>query len=269
MNDTHENSTLKSCSSLPEFIMPFSSHETCIAIPPRALFIKQITATSGCSNVSMQDVNIFAPLDTSKGELQHIRGTNYYYINFVWIPTANQQNDTYFLCFIAVNSVGLNSVPFCMQLAVGYHPPAPLPEFANHQLVYPSNNTLHIMFDRIVKRPPISAFIRFYNLGQDLEVYQIDASLSNEVTFDGSSITIVPNYTFVEGNTYYINFDGGVVQSVDSVAKGCQLVNEPILGKTFWTYNVIDLTPGKRLINICNFYKGNIRLHLYLCVLII
>jgi len=40
------------------------------------------------------------------------------------------------------------------------------------------------------------------------------------------------------------------VQSVDFVAKECQLVNEPILGKTFWTYNVIDLTPGKRFINI-------------------
>jgi len=58
------------------------------------------------------------------------------------MPIANQQNDTHSLCFVAVNSVGLNSKPFCMQLAVGYHPPAPFPESTNHQLVYPSNNTL-------------------------------------------------------------------------------------------------------------------------------
>jgi len=161
MTDTHENSTLKLCSSLPEFIMLSLSHQTCIAIPPGALFIKQIIATSVCSNVSIQVINIFAPSDTSKGKLQHIPGTNYHYTNVAWMPTANQQNDIYFLCFIAVNSLGLTSEPFCMQLAVGYHPPAPLPESANHQLVYPSNKTLHIMFDRIVKRPPISAFIRF------------------------------------------------------------------------------------------------------------
>jgi len=226
---------------LPGFSIATIPQGLCIAIPPGALFIKQLTAISSCSDSKITNIQVFAPINTSKGELQHVQGTNRYYKNVAWMPTANQQNNTYFLCFIAVNSVGFTSEPFCMQLAVGYHPPAPLPESANHQLVYPSNNTLHIMFDRIIKRPPISAFIRFYE--KDIEIYQIDASLSNEVNFNGSSLTIAPNYTFTEGNTY-INFDGGVVQSVDSVAKGCQLVNEPILSETFWTFEVIDLTPG-------------------------
>ena len=210
-----------------------------------------MATSNGYSSVEITSIKAFAPSGTSVGELQHVQGTNNYYINVAWMPTGDQQNETHFLCFLAVNLVGLSSEPFCMQLAAGYLPPAPIPESANHQLVYPSDNTLHIMFDTTIQRPSTSAFIRFYKLGE--EVYQIDVSLSTEVTFTESSLTIVPNYNFTEGSTYYINFDRGVVQSVDSV-EGCQLVNEQILSKTFWTFEVVDLTPGI-IITVCRYIR--------------
>ena len=241
IDDVHENNT---CSLLPQFLKPTLPNGACVAVPPGTLFIRQIMATSGCSNVEITSIQVFAPNGISVGELQHVQGTNHYYINIAWMPTANQQNDTHYLCFVAVNSVGLSSEPFCMQLAVGYHPPAPIPESANHQLVYPSNNTLHIMFDRNIQRPSTSAFIR-YRLGN--EVYLIDA-LSSEVTFNESSLSIVSNHTFAEGSGYYITFDRGVVQSVDSIA-GCQLVNEPILSNTFWTFEIIS---GERIVYWCD-----------------
>ena len=244
MNDVHD-STLQPCISLPRFVEPTLSPGACVAIPPGTLFIKQIMAASGCSNIEIASFKVFAPNGTSVGELQHIQGTNNYYINVAWMPTADQQNETHFLCFVAINLAGLSSELFCMQLAAGYLPPAPIPESANHQLVYPSSTTLHIMFDRTIQRSSTSAFIRFYKLGE--EVYQIDVSLSTEVTFTESSLTVVPNYNFTEGSTYYINFDRGVVQSVDSV-EGCQLVNEQILSEIFWTFEVKDSTPGKSVV---------------------
>ena len=244
MNNVHDNSTIQPCSSLPQFVEQTLPPGVCVAVPPGTLFIKQITATSdSCSNIEIISIKVFGSHGISVGELQHVQGTNnYYYINIAWIPKTDQQNKTCLLCFVAVTAAGLNSEPFCMELAAGYLPPAPIPESANHQLVYPSNNTLQIMFDRTIQRPSTSAFIRFYTLGE--EVYQIDVSLSTEVTFTESSLTIVPNYNFTEGSTYYISFDRGVVQSNDSI-NGCHLANEQILSKTFWTFEVVDVTPGK------------------------
>ena len=247
MDGVRDNDTLQMCSSLPQIVEPTLSPGVCVAISPRTLYIKQIIATSGCSNITITSIKAFAPNGASVGELQHVQGTNNYYINVAWMPMTDQQNETHFLCFVAVNLAGLSSEPFCMELAVGYLPPAPILESPTHQLLYPSNTTLHIMFDRTIQRPSTSAFIRFYKLGE--EVYQIDVSLSIEVTFTESSLTVVPNYNFTEGSIYFINFDRGIVQSVDSIA-GCQLVNEQILSKTFWTFEIVDLTPGRRFLNI-------------------
>ena len=208
--------------------------------------MKQVMAISGCSNVTITSIQVSAPNGTSVGELQHVQGTNNYYINVTWMPTADQQNKTHFLCFVAINLAGLSSELFCMKLAVGYNAPAPIPESANHQLMYPLDNTLHIMFDRPIQRPSTSTFIRFYQLR--VEVYQIDVSLSTEVTYIGSSLRVVPNYTFTEGIIYYMNFDRGVVQTVHP--EECLLVNEPILSDTFWTLEFVNFKSGEGCIHI-------------------
>ena len=250
MNNVYDNSTFQSCSLLPQFDKPTLPQGACAAVPPGTLFIKQIMATSGCSNVEISSIKVFAPNGTSVGELQHVQGTNHYYINVAWMPTADQQSSVHSLCSVAVNSAGLSSEPFCMHLAAGYHPPAPIPESTNHQLVYPSNNTLHVMFDRNIKRPSTSAFIRFYEL--EKQIYLVDVSVSSEAAFNGPSLTIVPNYTFAEGSGYYITFDRGVVQNIEST-EGCQIVNEPILSSTFWTFEVTDLKSGKIFVTLNSF----------------
>ena len=228
------------CPSLPWFITPLQG----TYIPPNTPYTEQLIASSGCSSVSITSIQIIAPIGATKGELQHVPGTNNYYTNVTWMPTANQQNDIHFLCYIAVSSENLTSEQSCIQLAVGYYPIAPILESAtpNHQFVYPSNNTLQIMFDRKIQRPSTAAFIRFYKSGE--VVYQIHTSSSLEVNFNGPNLTIVPNYVFTEGNTYDVNFDRGVVKSVE----GYNLGNNPILSEIFWTFEVINLIAGKRLI---------------------
>ena len=225
-----------SCPLQPYFVTP--QQGICINIPPNTAFTNQLIASSRCSHVSINSTKIIAPIGTIKGVLQHIPDTNNYYTDITWMPTTNQQNDTHLFCFIANSSEGLTSEQSCIKLAV-YHPPSPLRESAtpNHQLVYPSNNTLQIMFDRKIQRPSTSVFIRFYKSGE--VVYQIDTSSSLEVNFDGPNLTIVPNYVFTGGSTYHISFDEGAVKSVE----GCHLGNNP---ETFWTFDVINVIPGKR-----------------------
>ena len=240
MNDSHINSTNQSCSSLPQFDEPTLPQGACASIPPGTLFIKQIMASSGCSNIDILSIKVFVPNGTSVGELQHVQGTNHYYINVAWMPTTDQQSSTHSLCFVAVNLVRLSSVPFCMHLAAGYYPPIPIPGSATHQ-IHSSIHILQITFSRNIQRPSTSAFIRFYKPGK--EVYHIDVSLSTEVTFVQSNLTIKPNYFFTGGSTYYVNFDGGAVESFETV-EGCHLANDPILSETFWTFGASDSTTG-------------------------
>ena len=231
------------CTSLPEIIAPSLTREECIPIIPGSLFTKQIIANSGCPNVAIASIQVFGPTGTSKGELHHIENTNNYYINITWMPTEDQHNITHLFCFVAVNSESLTSEQTCIRLAVDYYyPPIPLPKSAtpNHQLVYSIDIILNIMFDTIIQRPSISAYFKFFKSGE--EVYSID-TLSPEVTYNGSGLTIVPDHTFAEGS-FYVNFDKGFVQSVDFI-EGCHLVNEPMLSKTFQTFDVINLAPSK------------------------
>ena len=240
-----------SCNSPPLIVSPL--HGTCINIPPGTYFANQLIANSGCSNVAIASIQIIAPIGATKSGLWHIGGTYNYYFNVHWSPTARQQNDTHFLCFMAINSENSASEQHCIKLAAGYHPPSPLFESAtpNNQLVYPSNITLHIIFDRRIQRPnSTSAFIKFYKSWE--LVYQINASSSLELSFNGPNLTIMPNHIFTEGNVYYINFDGGIVESIE----GCYLSNDPIYSQTFWTFEVIKLMPGKRLTVYLNNYMN-------------
>ena len=230
-----------SCRAEPFFVTPLQG--TCINVPQNATFTKQLIANSNCLNVTITSFKVLAPTGMSKGEVEHIPGTNNYYTNITWVPTANQQNDTHLLCFIAVNSENRTSLQSCIKVAAGYQSPRPIPEFAtpNRQFVYPSIDTLQIMFDRRIQRPSTSSFIQFYASGE--MVHQIDASISQEVNFNGRNLTIVPNYAFIKENTYYVNFDEGIVESVE----GCHLMNAPIFSDTFWTFEVISLISGKKL----------------------
>ena len=240
------------CSIPPQFIAPTLPNGACITISSGTSFTLQMGATSRCSGVGIRTIQIIGPSGTIRGPLRQV--SHNYYMNVTWTPRADQQNKTHFLCYVVINGFGYTSEQSCIKLVVGYRQPlTPLLETAspNHQLVYPSNNTLQIMFDRKIERPSTSAFIRFYQSVGGLEVYQIDASSSSEMTYLQSNLTIVPNFTFIEGSSYYVNFDEGVAQT----DRGCQSTNsKPILNSTFWTFEAA-LTSGKH-IYMHDIYSG-------------
>ena len=227
------------CSLQPEFIEPTLPSELCLAIPPGETFSTQLIATSHSDTVSIAEIQTVSPRGTSRGELQHIQGTNNYYVNITWTPTADQQNETHLFCFTAVNSEGLASEQSCLEFLARHYPPVPYP-FINKPKVNPSNVLLHVRFNTSVQRPSKSAFIKFQEFSSEEEVYKIDVSLSEEVVFNTSTeITILPNYLFMERSSYYLNFDRGIVQGTE----GCGPVNEPVRNKTFWSFEALDVTP--------------------------
>ena len=96
------------------------------------------------------------------------------------------------------------------------------------------------MFDSNVQRPSISAYITFREYTTQQVVYRIDVSGSQEVVFVPSNgIAIRPNFTFTEQAQFYIQFDGGIVNSLDF----CGPRNEPVIDKNFWTFETRDTTP--------------------------
>ena len=66
------------CSLQPEFIQPTLSSGLCLAVPPGETFSTQLIATSHSDSVSISEIQTVSPRGTSRGELQHIQGTNNY-----------------------------------------------------------------------------------------------------------------------------------------------------------------------------------------------
>ena len=227
------------CSLQPEFIEPTLPSGLCLAVPPGETFSTRLIATSHSDTVSIAEIQTVSPRGTTRGELQQIQGTNNYYVNITWTPTADQQNETHLFCFTAVNSEGLASEQSCLEFLAGHYPPVPYPFFSKPK-VNPSNVLLHVRFNKNIQRPLKTAFITFHEFASEEEVYKIDVSISQEVVFNSSTeITILPNYLFMERNSYYLNFDRGIVQGTE----GCGPVNEPVVNKTFWSFEVLDITP--------------------------
>ena len=235
-------SSTEPCSQQPEFIDPTLPQGSCVSIAVGETFTTQLRATSHRSTVSITEIQTISPIGTSKGTVQHIQGTTNYYVNIAWLPTASQLNQVHIFCYTAVNSAGSASEQTCIQLLAGYLPPAPYPGPAipNHQIVYPSNATFHINFDKDIQHPSKTAYIIFHEYISEAEVYRIDTSSSSEVTFSSiTGITVKPNYVFAEKLIYYIVLNEGIVQGTE----GCGLKNVAMTNKAFWNFEVMDLTP--------------------------
>ena len=234
-------SSTEPCSHQPEFVPPTIIGGSCVAIPSGTTLFTQITANSGGPSASITEFQTTSPLGLRRGEIQRVPDSDNYFINVTWTPQPDQENQTHFFCYTAVNSGGLASEQHCIQFIVGYFPPKPMPDSAtpNQALVHPFNTTWTISFDQNIQRPSIAAFIRFFDNATGHSVYQIDASLSPEIIFNNNSITISPAFRFPEKLFYYITFDRGIVRGLEECGPG----NEPITNQTFWTFETMDITP--------------------------
>ncbi len=235
--------TVGSCSQMPEFVRPTVRAGSCVAIPPGATFATQLVANSSGFGESILEIQTVPPLGTRVGQLTRISTSNSFYVNVTWTPTDSQQNETHLFCFTAVGSNAQTSEQACIDLLAGYFPPAPLPATAlpSRQLVHPSNSTTWtVSFDTNIERSSVVGKITFHEYDSEEEVYSIDASQSQEVSFvHPNRLSITPSFSFAEQTRFYITFDRHVVQGLEH----CRPGNEPVLDKNFWTFETMDVTP--------------------------
>ena len=237
-------SSSQTCSQQPQFVDTTLPQGYCAAIPPGQTFKTQLIADSTASNISISEIQTVSPLGTMKDPVQQIPNTNKYYVNITWTPTISQQNQTHLLCFAAVNSNGLGNEQSCIQLMAGYYPPAPIAgaDSPNQHLVHPLNVTLQILFNKEIQRPSKTAFVIIYEFSSNVEIYKIDASLSLEININQNQsaiLKITPTYHFIEKKGYYINFEKDAVRGTE----GCGPGNDPVVNRTFWTFEIMDVTP--------------------------
>ena len=232
-----------SCGQQPEFVDPTLPQDSCEVIASGQTFTTQITAFSGGSSYFITEIITVSPRGTIKSSVQHIRGTNNYYVNIHWTPDSSQRSQTHQFCYAAVNSAGLSSEQICIQIMAGYVRPT-----ANTLLLYISSTSWHITFDQSIQRSSQSAYIIFYEFNSEREVYRVDASSSQEVVLDQSrTVIITPSYSFASTNSYYVNIEEGIIQST----LGCRPENIPVAnGKDYFTIGIppdVRADPNRKL----------------------
>ena len=219
-----------SCGQAPQFIDPTPPQGTCIINSPGTTFTARLIATTGSSSISIREMQTASPRGLYKGPIQHVSGTNNYYVDITWTPDSSQYGQTHSFCYAAVNSRRISSTQICIQIMSGFVPPIP-----DRSVLQPSRISWRIDFDKNIQRPTTRAYVIFYDFSTDVEVYRIDAaSATSEVIFDQQrSILMRPNYAFTSGRRYYFNFQEGVVVST----LGCRPGNLPISnGRTYWIF---------------------------------
>ena len=230
------------CSVAPEFIPPTLNDGSCVAIPPGETFQTMLIAVSGNSENTITEIQTVSPAGMEKSGLLQEERSNLFYVNITWTPTMDQENNVHLFCFTATSSAGLSTSQVCIELLPGHAAPSPIPETAtpNMRSVHPSDTTWRVNFDMNVERSSTTAYITFHELDTDVAVHRIDASSSLEVMFvNGSEIMLTLDYTFEEMRDYYINFEREIVVSLD----GCGPGNEPVLGREFWVFRTLDVSP--------------------------
>ena len=231
------------CFPRPRFISPSIAHnETCVAIAPNGTMLIDLIVDSGSSDISIAEIEIFAPVGASKGELFRNGATNFYHRNISWFPEHEDELMIHYFCYSAHNSANMSSEKVCLKLFPGVAPPSPILDTAlpNGELVDPINITWYIKFNNSIQRPLTTAFITFHELRTGIEVYKIDSATSSEVSFiSENEILIRPNYYFDEEKAFYINLERGVVAGLE----GCRPESDPVLGDLSWTFQTLDITP--------------------------
>nr|XP_058953257.1 uncharacterized protein LOC131780658 [Pocillopora verrucosa] len=154
-----------------------------------------------------------------------------YYRNVTWYPSQYQIGQQLF-CFKASDSAGLESEWRCVTILVGTSstprvllasrmPMTPVSKYGSGYSYW------SIRFDRLIKKPRTSSFIRLVLLPSGQTVYKVDA-LSQNVTIGSNSTTLhfaIPHPVLSMEGSYAILMDRGVV-----VGQGCSSSGTPTPG---------------------------------------
>ncbi|XP_044165774.1 uncharacterized protein LOC114963363 [Acropora millepora] len=162
--------------------------------------------------------------------------------NITWYPTQYQVGQQLY-CFKAVDSAGSESEWRCITILVGLSN-TPRVVLGTRWPRYPSSQLgtglirLSIQFDRVIKKPRTSAYIRLVLLPREHTVYKVD-TLSRNVVISANKTELLftlPKAALSMKGSYAILIDRGAV-----VGSGCSFDGPPTPGISSsqgWRFNV-------------------------------
>ncbi|XP_078357327.1 uncharacterized protein LOC144642207 isoform X3 [Oculina patagonica] len=171
-----------------------------------------------------------------------------YYRNVTWFANQNQVGQQVF-CFWAVDSNGLESERRCITILAGLSN-TPRVILGSRMPRNPTSKSgpgfvrWNLQFDRLIKKPRTSSYIRLVLLPNGHTVYKVD-TLSQYVTIDSNHTTLhfeMPNAALSMNGSYAILIDRGAV-----VGQGCSYDGPPTPGITSlsdWYFSVDGRCPS-------------------------
>ncbi|CAF1470283.1 unnamed protein product [Rotaria sordida] len=226
------------CTQPPVYIGPWAQG-ACIGVESNTTMTEHVQVRIPCVNTSTTLANILtvSPLGMIKGPVtQDPSDPNLYTMQIQWIPQADQYGLQQ-LCMTPADSEQQTGEQVCVTFQVDVRAPEfVLGSMVPTGIVAQSQPVWSISTNRDITPPKRSGVnIRFFKQSNDEEVFRVDVSTDVTVTYQLRQITFyTTGYTWTQGESYYILFDGGVA----TINESCGVESAPVTNHHFWTFQV-------------------------------
>ncbi|XP_022787102.1 uncharacterized protein LOC111327235 [Stylophora pistillata] len=234
-----------SCQDIPVFTASTPQKGECLEIQIGSAYVAVIEVRLPNIAKHVVEITTSSPLGMQLTPLRFHGGI--YSRNVTWYPNQNQVGQQLF-CFQALDSDGLQSEWRCVTILVGLsntphvilgtrRPISPMSEIGTGLIWW------SIQFDRVIKKPRSTAFIRLVLQSNGFTVFKVDA-LSGYVIIDSNRTALhfaTPKAALSMNGSYAILIDHGAV-----VGQGCSYDGPPTPGITSpkdWAFPVDGTCP--------------------------
>ncbi|XP_066022017.1 uncharacterized protein [Pocillopora verrucosa] len=234
-----------SCQDIPVFTASTPKNGECSEIQIGSVYKAVIEVQHPNIAKHIVEITTSSPFGMQSTSLNFHGGI--FYKNVTWYPNKNQVGQQLF-CFQALDSDGVQSEWRCVTILVGLsntphvilgtrRPISPISEFGAGLIWW------SIHFDRVIKKPRSSAFIRLVLQSNGVTVFKVNA-LSGYVIIDNNRTVLhfaTPKAALSMNGSYAILIDPGAV-----VGQGCSYDGPPTPGITSlidWAFPVDGVCP--------------------------
>ncbi|UJR18699.1 hypothetical protein I4U23_005606 [Adineta vaga] len=221
--------TAPAACSTPPVIINNQQNQTCIGIAPGDNITEIVVAQVICPGKSIVKFISSTPIGMKKSNIQN-PSTGIYHLVISWIPIGSQYGPQG-VCMAAVDNTQVQSNQWCITYLVGHQSFSPL---LRPTLI--QGSTLPVASISVNRPIRTGTYIYFWDatLGGVL-VQKYDCSWQSEVTYTNSTIVIrFPIAPWIPGHSYYVTFDGGVVNDI----RVCSFESAPVNNLTFWVFTI-------------------------------
>jgi len=176
----------------------------------------RIVASESCSTENITDIQILGFTGVQSSSLGQLSNSTWYK-NMTWTPpTPIVGVNSYLICSTATDTALLSSDSSCFTFITGITSPQVVNSTVSPTGVTitttssAQTQTFSCSFNVNVIKPTTSSYIRIYSATTNLQVYTLDASLSNTTQFTSlTDMNFVVPIGILSSDTYYILFDWG------------------------------------------------------------